>query len=395
MTRTAAPLRPYQRYPLRSLALLALGAGLALGGNALYQRGVSSPRPAAPVEQAGAPADAPAAASLPAPTNFVAAVVQAAGPAVVRIDATRTTNTNLPDNPITRHFFGGQVPQERVQRGSGSGFIIAAEGQILTNAHVVAGADRVMVTLKDGRSFEGEVLGSDPVTDVAVVQVEATDLPTVKLGDSESLQAGDWAIAIGNPLGLDSTVTTGIISATGRTSSQVGVPDKRVNFIQTDAAINPGNSGGPLLNQQGEVIGINTAIIANAQGLGFAIPIQEAQRIADQLLATGRVEHPYMGIQMADLSPAVKARFEQSTGQALTVDQGLLVVQVIPNSPAARAGLRAGDILQSLAGQPVETAATVQAAIATKAVGDELPLTVLREGKAETLTVRIGALPTE
>ncbi len=388
--------RSKSQRPFRPLALLALGAGLALGGNYLYNTTASDRVQAVPSgDRQVAQAAEASVASLRAPANFVAAVVQNAGPAVVRIDATRTVSTNLPDNPIARHFFGGQMPQERVQRGSGSGFITRADGQILTNAHVVAGADTVNVTLKDGRTLEGEVIGSDPVTDVAVVQVQADNLPTVKLGDSDNLQAGEWAIAIGNPLGLDSTVTTGIISATGRSSSQVGIPDKRMNFIQTDAAINPGNSGGPLLNTNGEVIGMNTAIIANAQGLGFAIPIADAQRIADQLIATGRVEHPYIGIQMVELSPEVKQRFEQSTGKALAADTGVLLAQIVPDSPAARAGLQPGDIIQRLAGEPVTESAAIQELVAAKSVGEDLTVTVLRDGATETLTLQIGALPTE
>ena len=167
---------------------------------------------------------------------------------------------------------------------------------------MVNGADKVKVTLKDGQVFEGVVQGVDSLTDIAVIKIEATDLPQVSMGKSEKLIPGQWAIAIGNPLGLDNTVTMGIISAIGRTSSQVGIPDKRVRFIQTDAAINPGNSGGPLLNNKGQVIGINTAIRSDAQGLGFAIPIETAKRIADELFLYGKVEHPFLGISMVDLT---------------------------------------------------------------------------------------------
>ncbi|MEN9222575.1 MAG: trypsin-like peptidase domain-containing protein, partial [Thermostichus sp. BF3_bins_97] len=215
--------------------------------------------------------------------NFIADVAQKVGPAVVRIDSERTVRTRgaFPEeffsDPFFRDFFGQNMPsmpRQRRQQGTGSGFIISADGQIITNAHVVDGSDKVTVILKDTRSFDGEVLGSDPVTDVAVVKIKAENLPTVQLGRSETLEPGQWAIAIGNPLGLDNTVTAGIISALGRSSGEIRVPDKRVSFIQTDAAINPGNSGGPLLNAQGEVIGVNTAIIQGAQGLGFAIPIE-------------------------------------------------------------------------------------------------------------------------
>lgn len=220
--------------------------------------------------------------------NFIATAVQRTGPAVVRINATRKVANPISDalkNPVLRRFFGEDeqpIPHERIERGTGSGFILSQDGQLLTNAHVVADTDTVQVTLKDGRTYDGKVVGVDAVTDVAVVKIKADKLPTVRLGNSQNLIPGQWAIAIGNPLGLDNTVTIGIISATDRTSAQVGVPDKRVSFIQTDAAINPGNSGGPLLNAQGEVIGVNTAIRADAQGLGFAIPIETAARIANE-----------------------------------------------------------------------------------------------------------------
>lgn len=206
-------------------------------------------------------------------SNFIASAVEKTGPAVVRIDSTRTLR-----NPYTNYGI-------RVARGTGSGFIIKSNGLILTNAHVVAGADTVTVTLKDGRRLTGRVLGGDRATDVAVVQIQASNLPVVSLGNSDSLKAGEWAIAIGNPLGLDNTVTVGIISSTDRSSRAFGLGGRGVGLIQTDAAINPGNSGGPLLNQKGQVIGINTAIIQGAQGLGFAIPINQAQQIANQLIA--------------------------------------------------------------------------------------------------------------
>ncbi len=226
-------------------------------------------------------------------SNFIAAAVEKTGSAVVRIDSERTLR-------------GRSVERGRVLSGTGSGFIIKSDGLVLTNAHVVNGSDSVTVTLKDGRNFTGKVLGEDQLTDVAVIKIQATNLPTVQIGNSEQLRPGEWAIAIGNPLGLDNTVTAGIISATGRSSSDVGVPDKRIGFIQTDAAINPGNSGGPLLNQQGQVVGMNTAIIGRAQGLGFAIPINRATEIANQLVAKGKVEHPYLGIQMTTLTPILQ-----------------------------------------------------------------------------------------
>ncbi|MEO1691841.1 MAG: trypsin-like peptidase domain-containing protein, partial [Cyanobacteria bacterium J06631_6] len=214
--------------------------------------------------------------------SFVAAAVAKTGPAVVRIDTEKTVASRAEpffEDPFFREFFGdrfgAQIPRERQVRGQGSGFITQANGTVLTNAHVVSGADRVTVTLKDGREFEGVVKGTDDVTDLAVVEIQNStgDLPIAPLGNSSDIQVGDWAIAVGNPVGLNNTVTLGIISTLTRSSAQVGIPDKRIDFLQTDAAINPGNSGGPLLNERGEVIGINTAIRPDANGIGFAIPI--------------------------------------------------------------------------------------------------------------------------
>lgn len=333
--------------------------------------------------------------------SFIVDAVNLVGPAVVRIDSARTVKTGVPkvfEDPFFRQFFGDSPfpPAERLEEGSGSGFILRSEGIILTNAHVVEQADQVTVKLKDGRSFEGTVVGEDPVTDVAVVKIEAQDLPTVAIGNSDTLQPGEWAIAIGNPLGLDNTVTVGIISATGRTSSEVGVPDKRVGFIQTDAAINPGNSGGPLLNAKGEVIGMNTAIIGGAQGLGFAIPINTADRLAEQLIQTGKVEHPYLGIQMVTLTPEIAAEVEQEQGEQLQLKNqvGVLVMRVLPDSPAAAAGLKPGDLIQKIQDKSIATAENVQDQVALSEVGTPLSLSILREGKSQTIAVIPGEFPT-
>jgi len=332
--------------------------------------------------------------------NFIAEAVERVGPAVVRIDATRQVASDLPEalnDPLLRRFFGNMLPPpgDRVERGTGSGFILSADGRLITNAHVVDGAKTVRVSLKDGRQFEGRVIGSDPVTDIAVIRIDARELPVAPLGRSDNLVPGQWAIAIGNPLGLDSTVTAGIISAIGRSSSQVGIPEKRVSFIQTDAAINPGNSGGPLLNDRGEVIGINTAIRANAQGLGFAIPIETAERIAEQLFNKGRVEHPFLGIQMVDLTPELRKELNKDGDLGVTIgqDRGVLIVQVLTPSPAAQAGLRAGDIIQRLEGQPVASAAEVQAIVEGSSVGNTLLMEVNRQGKVYELWVKPGAYP--
>ena len=401
---TPTPQRPpaaasFWRKPAAFLVPLCMGAGLMFVGDRWMQSQPSlaqSPIPQSSIAQVPV---------LPnnAGSNFIAAAVERVGPAVVRIDSSRTVKTRMPavfNDPFFRQFFGADLPtgpSTRVERGTGSGFIIKSDGLILTNAHVVDGADTVTVTLKDGHNYSGKVLGQDPVTDVAVVKIQANNLPTVTLGNSEQLRPGEWAIAIGNPLGLDNTVTAGIISATGRTSSQIGVPDKRVGFIQTDAAINPGNSGGPLLNQQGEVIGMNTAIIGGAQGLGFAIPINTAQRIANQLASTGKVSHPYLGIQMATLTPDLKQSLNNDPNSGLQVqeDQGILVVRVMPNSPAAKAGLRAGDVIRKVGGQAVSSADEVQRAVENSSVGGQLPVELRRNGQTLNLAVQPAPFPVQ
>ncbi|MBW4632731.1 MAG: trypsin-like peptidase domain-containing protein [Iphinoe sp. HA4291-MV1] len=331
--------------------------------------------------------------------NFIATAVQRTGPAVVRINATRKVANSISDalkNPLLRRFFGEEeqpFPRERIERGTGSGFILSKNGRILTNAHVVADTDTVQVTLKDGRTFEGKVVGVDSVTDVAVVKISADDLPTVKIGNSQNLIPGQWAIAIGNPLGLDNTVTIGIISATDRTSAQVGVPEKRVSFIQTDAAINPGNSGGPLLNAQGEVIGVNTAIRADAQGLGFAIPIEIADRIANELFTKGRVQHPFLGIEMSDLSSSKKQQINQDKNLNIQQDVGIAITRVLENSPAQRGGLLPGDLIQKVNGKQVKTSAQVQKLVESTTVGKILEIEVNRNGKFQTFKVQLGTYP--
>jgi S1-C subfamily serine protease len=280
-------------------------------------------------------------------------------------------------------------------RGTGSGFILNANGQILTNAHVVNNADRVSVTLKDGRTFEGKVLGQDPVTDVAVIQIPSNNLPTVSIGNSDRLQPGEWVIAIGNPLGLDNTVTAGIISATDRSASDIGASDRRVGYIQTDTAINPGNSGGPLLNSRGEVIGMNTAIIQGAQGLGFAIPINTVQRIAQQLITKGEVQHPYIGVQMVTLTPEIKQQLEiESNNQIqISANSGVLVVRVVPNSPAAAAGIRSGDVIQTINNQPVTKTEQVQQIVEKASVGSQVKVQLQRNGRTAQVSVRLANLP--
>ena len=341
--------------------------------------------------------------SITVPRNYVVEAVNRTGPAVVRINASRTvaSNQQIPqeflEDPMFRQFFGDQLrrmPRERVERGTGSGFIINKEGDIITNAHVVSGADKVTVILKDGRQIEGKVIGSDELTDIAVVQVKPDNLPTVSLGSSANLQPGDWAIAIGNPLGLDNTVTAGIISAIGRNSGQIGV-DKRVSFIQTDAAINPGNSGGPLLNQNGEVIGVNTAIIQGAQGLGFAIPIETAQRIAKQLIANGKVSRAYLGIQMVTVDPNVKKQVNQDTefGIQISEDKGVLITRVVDDSPAAKAGAKRGDVIVKFNDKEILSADQVTQLVEDRAVGDKIRMEVKRAGQTVALNVETAQFP--
>ena len=336
---------------------------------------------------------------LLADSTFIASVADQVGPSVVRIDSSRTVAQRPGpfNDPFFREFFGDmwEQPSTRVERGQGSGFIVESDGIIWTNSHVVEGADTVTVTLRDGREFSGEVVGEDPLTDVAVIKVNSQDLPTVTLGNSEELRPGEWAIAIGNPLGLDNTVTAGIVSATGRTSAQIRVPDKRVQFIQTDAAINPGNSGGPLLNERGEVIGINTAIIGGAQGLGFAIPINSAQRLAQELIEKGRVDHAYLGIQMRTLTADLRKQINEDprSNLRLSTDTGVVILGLMRNSPASASGLEVGDVIVSMNGNAIDDAEQVQRIVQDLGVGQSIALEIDRGGRSLSLDVETKALP--
>lgn len=337
--------------------------------------------------------------------SFVAAAVETVGDAVVRIDTEKTIVRDTPDlffndDPFFRGFFGPNglpsYPQEERLRGQGSGFIISGEGDILTNSHVVNGADSVTVTLKDGRSFEGIVEGEDSITDLAVVRIDAgqENLPVASLGNSDQVRVGDWAIAVGNPLGLDNTVTLGIVSTLKRTSASVGIPEKRLKFIQTDAAINPGNSGGPLLNDNGEVIGINTAIRADANGIGFAIPINQAKEIKDQLVRGETIAHPYLGVQIATLTAEVAQRNNEdpNAGIMLPEVEGVLVIRVVPNTPAAESGLRRGDIILEVDGQAVGSADVLQNRVENSTVGQTLRLKVQRGNNIDQFRITTAEL---
>src|SRR5262245_35970230 len=285
---------------------------------------------------------------------------------------------------LYERFFRRRAPREDV-RAAGSGVIVDARGFILTNAHVVENAADIEVRLSDDRKFPAKVVGRDPKTDLAIVKVEpgASALPVAELGDSDKLRIGQWAIAIGNPFGLDRTVTVGIISATGR---RVGVATYEA-FIQTDASINPGNSGGPLLNLDGRVIGINTAIVSSGQGIGFAIPINMVRDIMTQLIDKGRVVRGWLGISIQDLTDDLAAGFG-APGKG-----GVLVADVMKDSPAEAGGIRAGDIIVELGGTPVKEVTDLQKRVAAIPPGQSAVLTVLRDRKPTKLTVKIGEQP--
>jgi Do/DeqQ family serine protease len=329
----------------------------------------------------------PAALASPARATLVSPFVPAVAhvrPAVVNIDTERTVQNPFSD---FQQFFGSipGLPSGPIQqRGIGSGVIVSPDGYILTNAHVVAGAQHLTVTLLDGRTFTGSVVGTDPATDLAVVKIPATGLPVAPLGNSSALAPGDWAIAIGNPYGLNFTVTVGVISATGRTLA--GGPEE--TFLQTDAAINPGNSGGPLVDTAGQVIGINTAKSAGAQGIGFAIPINTAKGIMQQLIATGHVVRPYLGVYLQPLTPAAASALHVPAGT-----QGLLIADVVPNGPAAAAGLQRGDVIVEANGQHVVDPAALAMLVHKSKIGTRLLLLVLRDGHTRYVTATIGEMP--
>ena len=286
-------------------------------------------------------------------------------------------------DPFFQQFFGLQgqpAPRSRVERGQGSGVIFDAKGLVLTNAHVVENADQVVVGLPDGRRVSGQVVGQDSVTDLAVVKLEGErSWPTAPLGNSDRLRVGDWAIAVGNPFGLENTVTLGIVSNLNRNVSQLGIQGKRLDLIQTDAAINPGNSGGPLLNASGEVVGINTLVRSGpGAGLGFAIPINRARTIAMQLVDQGRASHPMIGIGLSTI-PA-------STPGGI-VPPGAVVRSVMPGGPGAHGGLQVNDVIVAVAGASVKSPAEVVTAIDRSLVGQPLSLRIERQGQSLPITV--------
>jgi serine protease Do len=316
-------------------------------------------------------------------------------PSVVYISTVYTMESlpeqyqELFDNEFFRRFFGIPKQREYQRRGLGSGFILNEEGYILTNSHVVKKAEEITVTLPDKREFDATVVGTDPMSDVAVIKIEGKNLPTAELGDSGKMEVGDWVIAVGTPYGLSQTVTAGIISAAGR--ANVGIVDYE-DFFQTDAAINPGNSGGPLVDIYGRVIGINTAIFSQSggyQGIGFAIPVNMAKGIMESLIEKGHVVRGWLGVSIQSVTKDIADSF------GLKKAEGALVGDVSKDSPADEAGVQRGDIIVSLDGKSVDTPTALKNRVAQKTVGSKVPLTVIRDGKKKTLQVKIGELKSE
>ena len=336
------------------------------------------------------------------------------GPAVVSISTETTERVSMRRSPLgggspfpgfeddlfERFFrdFYGDVPQrEFKQRGLGTGVIIDAGGYILTNEHVVHGADKVTVTLPDGRDFKGQIKGTDPRSDLAVIKIDAGNLPAVELGDSDQIKAGQWVIAVGNPFGwavggTEPTITVGVVSALHRSLRLGGETRDYSDLVQTDAAINPGNSGGPLVNLQGQVIGINVAIFSTTggyQGIGFAIPVNVARAILGDLIHGKKVLYGWLGVSVQDITEELKDHFD------LPSQEGVIVAHVMEGSPAEKGGLQDGDAILSVGGQPVKNVREMLRNVARMKVGERAPLTVVRAGKQIQLSVEIGERPRE
>jgi len=373
--------------------VLALAVGLGgLGAARATRLWTNNP---APTLRFADPNEAPS-------RNSFAPVVKKVLPAVVNISSSKLVKTPAAFSergqmdPFFRQFFGDDfggrfnIPREQREKSLGSGVIVSPEGYILTNNHVVDGATDVRVTLSDKREFKARVIGTDPKTDVAVLKIDATALPSLVIGDSSKVQVGDYALAIGNPFGVGETVTMGIVSATGRTN--LGIEDYE-DFIQTDAPINPGNSGGALVNDRGELVGINTAIIAHGsggnQGIGFAVPVNLARNVMDQIVKTGSVTRAYLGIVPQDVTPAIAKAF------GVKDTRGALVGDVSPNSPAQEGGLQKGDIILDVNGKPVDDSNQLRMDISMMQPGTTVHLKVLRSGGERDLAVKLGELPTQ
>ncbi|MBN1456347.1 MAG: DegQ family serine endoprotease [Sedimentisphaerales bacterium] len=331
-------------------------------------------------------------------------VANKAVPAVVsvRVEKVIQVSSGYPNSPFGYHspfddefferFFGrryrGQAPKEHRQMGQGSGFIISDDGYVLTNNHVVEDADNIIITLNDGREFKDvKVIGADPGSDVAVLKIDSKDLPFIELGDSDKLEIGEWVMAVGNPFGLSETVTVGVVSAKGRKNLRL-TDDGYEDFIQTDAAINPGNSGGPLLNLDGQVIGINSAIYSKSggyMGVGFAIPINMATTVKDQLIKNGKVTRGFLGVSMQNITSEMSEYFE------LSDKKGVLINEVIEDSPAEKGGLKVRDIITKLNGNPVEGPSAFKNSIALIEPGTKVTLTIIRDQEEMELKIEIGS----
>jgi len=384
-----------------AIKLSAVAAAVA----AIFFGGYEAARSLHPAHAEGAPAAAAVATSVSAarPAATVAlpnfnSIVEQYGPAIVNISVEGTVKTAGrgqspfgqldPDDPFSEFFrrFGPQFqmpPGEQITHGQGSGFIVSADGIILTNAHVVADAKHVTVKLTDKREFSAKVIGFDKPTDVAVLRIDAHDLPTVPLGDPAETRVGDWVVAIGSPFGFENSVTAGIVSAKSRSLPDEGY----VPFIQTDVAINPGNSGGPLLNLKGEVVGINSQIYSRSggyQGLSFAIPINVAAHVKDQLITHGKVTRGRLGVAIQDLNQGLAESFGLDTAR------GALISHVENGSPAAKAGLEAGDVILKIDGEPVASSAELPPKVAATSPGKPVTLEVWHKGKARSVTVTVG-----
>jgi len=319
--------------------------------------------------------------------SFITRAIEKAGPSVVTIENQRlvkrkvlSKESSILLDPYFERFFGLRLPQEtepRIEQSQGSGFIFA-DGLVITNAHVVSNSDKIIIGLTDGRKFKGKVIGQDSISDLAIVKISGQGpWPKAILGNSSKIKVGDWAIAVGNPFGLENTVTLGIISNLNRNVSQLGIYDKRFNLIQTDAAINPGNSGGPLLNENGEVIGINTLIRSGpGAGLSFAIPINKAQEIAKELIKTGKVTHPMIGISLINEQSTTKNEIEVKVGY------------VVPSSPAAKSGILIGDIILKIDQNDVKKSSDVINAINKNGINKFAKITIKRNNKIIKLSIK-------
>jgi serine protease Do len=368
-------------------ALLSLSLGI--GGGVLGAGAVMWAKPGVPAPAYAASQTPQVQARAVSPQGeIIADLVEKVGPAVVNIDTvSRRTVVQQPVHP----FFGFDPfgdprmsrPQTRTyeQKGVGSGFIIDSKGLVVTNDHVVRKANELTVTLPDGRKFKGKVIGRDAASDLAVVKIDGKDLPSLKLANPDSIRVGQWVVAIGSPLGLKYSVTAGILSAVNREGIK-----NRVGFLQTDAPINPGNSGGPLMNLQGEVIGVNTAIIQHAQGIGFAVPVDTVSRVVPQLEAKGRVERAWIGVGLADLPDDRSRMFYPA-------EYGALVARIEPSSPAAKAGLAEGDVIMALDNQKIEDSAALMRAVSALEIGDKAKVKVNRRGQTKELTLTLGKMP--